>query len=38
MSKKVVCDVLLVVLSALYITVQVIAEQDNILALDGKNK
>lgn len=38
MSKKVICDILLVVLSALFITVQVIAEQDNVLILNGKTE
>ena len=36
MSKKMICDILLVVLSALFITVQVIAEQDYIPIFDGK--
>ena len=36
MSKRMICDVLLVVLSALFITVQVIAEQDYIPIFDGK--
>ena len=38
MSKKMICDILLVVLSALFITVQVIAEQDDILILDDKSE
>ncbi len=38
MSKRTICNVLLALLAALSVAIQVVAEQDDLMLLEGENE